>query len=750
MSLDIDLSGFVRQTDDGARGIDFAIDGMTCAACIVEIEQAMKKIPGVEKARINYSNSRLALGWKDETLDPALAVEQLRRMGYVAHPFELAEAESRDAEHAKFLLRCLAVAGFAAMNVMLLSVSVWAGNASDITPETRDMFHWLSALIALPAAAFSGRPFFTSALGALKRRALNMDVPISLAIILALGMSVVETANHRPEAYFDSALMLIFFLLIGRYLEQTMRQRTRAVAGNIAALRSPLAARVNPDGSVTQVPTARIAADDIVLVRPGERIPVDGSIVAGTSEIDESIVTGETRQRSVGVGADVFSGTLNFCGALNIRARAVGAGGFLDEIERLLENAASARSHFVGLAERASRIYAPVVHLTAAATLVGWLIAGKSAHDAIVTAIAVLIITCPCALALAVPAVHVTASGALFRSGVLLNGGQAIERFAEADTIVFDKTGTLTLHEPRVANARDFSGDLIERAARLARSSRHPLARALAQERPMGAPYDGAREEPGAGVAAFIDNIETRLGSAAFCGLDASAAAPALDEGSSVIFYRRGDETAVFRVRQTLRADAVETIAALKARGFRVEIISGDSPAATRAVAETLGVADYLGGAKPADKVARLEALKAEGRKTLMVGDGFNDAPALAAAHASLSPVSAADVAQASADAVFLGEKLAPVARALELSRLARKLMRQNLGIAVIYNAIAVPLAISGLVTPLIAALAMSGSSLVVTGNALRAGVGAGESRTPEQAQAGEPEGSRSNAGAAA
>ena len=749
MAMDVDLSGFVRLTDDGARGIDFAIDGMTCAACIVEIEQAMKKIPGVEKARVNYSNSRLALAWKDEALDPAVAVDQLRRMGYVAHPFELAEAESREAEHAKYLLRCLAVAGFAAMNVMLLSVSVWAGNVSDITPETRDMFHWISALIAIPAAGFSGRPFFTSALGALKRGALNMDVPISLGIMLALGMSVVETANHQHHAYFDSALMLIFFLLCGRYLEQTMRQRTRAVAGNIAALRSPLASRVNADGSITQVPTARIAAGDIVMVRPGERIPVDGAVVSGTSEIDESIVTGETRQRVIGEGAEVFSGTLNFSGALKIRARAVGSGGFLDEIERLLENAASARSHYVGLAERASKIYAPIVHVTAAATLAGWLFAGASAHDAIVTAIAVLIITCPCALALAVPAVHVTAAGALFRSGVLLNGGHAIERLAEADTIVFDKTGTLTLPEPRVANAHDFTDELIERAARLARSSRHPLARALAPERPMGAAYDGGREEAGAGVMAVIDGVEARLGSAAFCGLDPSATAQALDEGASAICYRRGDETAVFHVRQTLRADAVETVAALKAQGYRIEIVSGDSANATRAAADALGVSDCLGGARPADKVARLEALKAQGRKPVMVGDGFNDAPALAAAHVSLSPVTAADVAQASADAVFLGEKLAPVARALELSRLARKLMRENLWIAVVYNAIAVPLAIAGHVTPLIAALAMSGSSLIVTVNALRAGAGASGRRDATVAQGGS-EGAQTSARAAA
>ena len=755
MLMDVDLSGFVRQSDDGSRRIDFAIDGMTCAACIGEIEQALKKIPGVAQARVNYSNARLALGWKKDELDPAVAVEHLRRLGYIAHPFELAEAESLDAEHARHLLRCLAVAGFAAMNVMLLSVSVWAGNVSDITPETRDMFHWISALIALPAAAFAGRPFFTSALGALRRGALNMDVPISLGVILALGMSVVETAMHAHHAYFDSALMLIFFLLCGRYLEQAMRQRTRAVAGNIAALRSPLAARIGADGAVMQVPTARIVAGDLVLVRPGERIPVDGAIVSGESEVDESIVTGETAHRRIGAGADVYAGTMNFSGALQIRARAVGAGNFLDEIERLLDDAASAKSRYVGMAERASRIYAPVVHVTALLTALGWLAVGASLHDSIVTAIAVLIITCPCALALAVPAVHVVTSGTLFRAGVLLNGGHAVERLADVDTIVFDKTGTLTLPDDRVANAADYPPAIVEIAARLARSSRHPLARALARQAPTGAVYDGAREEAGAGVAAVVDGVEARAGSAAFCNVDAGAVP---ETGVSTICFRRGDDVAVFRVRQTLRIDAVEVFSILRARGYAIEIVSGDSERATQGVAAALGVSEWRGGAKPADKVARLAQLKAEGRKPLMVGDGFNDAPALAAAHVSMSPVSAADVAQAAADAVFLGEKLAPVARALEVSRLARRLMRQNLTIAVVYNGIAVPAAIAGYVTPLIAALAMSCSSLIVTLNALRAGRDADTDRAPSPGReaaasrapvaSGEPGGSQSRAAA--
>ena len=458
---------------------------------------------------------------------------------------------------------------------------------------------------------------------------------------------------------------------------------------------------------------------DIILVRPGERAPADGIVESGASEIDESIVTGETQRRAIGEGAALYSGTMNFSGALRVRVSAAGEGSFLSEIERLLERAGAARSGYVGLAERASRIYAPVVHLTAFLTALGWLLAGASLHDSIIIAIAVLIITCPCALALAVPAVHVVASGALFRAGVLLNGGEAIERLAEADVAMFDKTGTLTLPEPRAANAGAYPPALVEMAARLARSSHHPLARALAMSAPHGMVFDGARESAGEGVTATIDGVAARLGSAVFCGV---AAAAARDADTSVLHFRHGDETAVFHVRQTLRPDAAEVVAALAAQGMQIEIVSGDNEAATRAVAEALGVARWRARARPADKVARLDELRASGAKVLMVGDGFNDAPALAAAHVSLSPISAADVAQASADAVFLGEKLAPVAEAVAIACKARRLMRENLIFAVVYNAIAVPLAIAGLVTPLIAAVAMSGSSLIVTANALRAG----------------------------
>ena len=683
------------------------------------------------EARLNFTNRRLAVGWRDKALDAAEVIDALDRIGYRAHPFEAGRAESDEARQARWLMRCLAVAGFAAMNIMLLSVSVWSGSG-DMTQETRDLFHWLSALIALPAAAYAGQPFFRSAWNALRTGGTNMDVPISLGVMLALGMSVIETINHAQHAYFDSAIMLLFFLLCGRYLDHAMRRKTRAVAGNLAALKAEVAHRFEKNGEIVVVPAAALKPGDRLLVRPGERVPADGVVVSGHSEIDESLVTGETARRPIAAGAAIHAGSLNFSGALTVQVTAAGTDTLIAEVERLLEKAVAVKSRYLRLADRAARYYAPIVHSTAALTAIGWLLAGASVHDAVVTAIAVLIITCPCALALAIPAVQVVASGAMFRSGVILNSGDAIERLAEVDTIVFDKTGTLTLPEPRVDNAAEIEPDLLEMAARLALSSHHPLAAAVAREARDRTPIEGAVEAPGQGVRAMIDGHEARLGSAAFCGIaDQIGQMPAGDSGTSLIAFTHGDRNAVLAIRQSLRPDAVAAVKALKAQGYDVRIMSGDRTEAVAPIAAALGISSWQAALKPADKIAALDALKAAGRRVLMVGDGLNDAPALAAAHVSLSPISAVDLAQAQADAVFLGERLQPVVDALAIARRARRLMLQNLGLAVIYNAVAVPIAIAGLVTPLIAAVAMSGSSLLVTLNALRARLAARTEAAP-------------------
>jgi P-type Cu2+ transporter len=715
-----DLSHFVRHGDGGAARIDLAVDGITCAGCMAAIERGISALPQVKSARVNLTNRRLAVEWSG-SLDPARIIERLSDLGYRAYPFETSRAEDDERREANFLLRCLGVAAFATMNIMLLSVSVWSGNVSDITPEQRDFFHWLSALIALPAAAYAGQPFFRSAMRALLARNLNMDVPITLGVVLALGMSVVETLHHAPHAYFDSAMMLLTFLLVGRYLDQNLRRRTRAVAGNLAALKAETAAKLNCCGEISEVPVASLRPGDVVMVRPGERVAVDGVVLEGRSEIDQSLVTGETMHVPADVGTRLYAGTLNGYGTLRVKVGAA-KNTLLDEVTRLLDRAVEARSRYVRLADRAARLYAPLVHLTAIATLLGWLLVGASWHDAIVTAIAVLIITCPCALGLAIPAVQVVASGALFRSGVLLNAGDAIERVADVDTVLFDKTGTLTLPDPEVVNAGEIPPGRMELAGRLALASSHPLATALARAAKAKTPLEHCTEQPGRGVRAELNGIELRLGSSAFCAAEREAQALATaDPEASVIAFAYGSERHVFAVRQRLRADAAAVIARLRRRGMAIEILSGDRAPAVEHVARALGVAAWRAGLNPAEKITRITELKAQGRNVLMVGDGLNDAPALAAADVSMSPVSATHLSQATADAVFLGEKLGPVADALAVARRARSVMRQNLLLAAAYNAIAVPIAIAGLATPLIAAIAMSGSSMLVTANALRA-----------------------------
>jgi len=725
MSETIDLSMFVEPGDAGASHMTLAVEGVACAGCIRKIENGLTKLPGVIDAQINFTQRRLAVDWRNDEIDAARIIEAIEGIGYRAHPFAPERLEADEGAQAKWLLICLAVAGFAAMNVMLLSVSIWAGNVSDMTQETRDLFHWLSALIALPAAAYAGQPFFRSALRALRARQVNMDVPISIGVTLALGLSVYETAIHATHAYFDSAIMLLFFLLVGRYLDLAMRRKTRVFAGNLASLKAEFAHRLDANGELTRVPVAALHPGDRLLVRPGERIPADGTIIGGTSKIDESLVTGETLYRAVGAATQIYAGSINVSGALTMRVTAAGAGTLVEEVERLIEKATHARSQTVRLADRAARLYAPLVHATAALTAIGWLFAGASVHDSIVIAIAVLIVTCPCAIALAIPAVQVVAAGALFRSGVILNGGDAIERLAEADTIVFDKTGTLTLPEPRVDETTGIAPDVLEQAARLALSSRHPLATALARLARERSPYAGAIEEPGQGVRALIDGKEARLGSAEFCGVaQAARLAGERDTGASFITFAHDGNVAAIPIRQTLRPDAVAVAKALKKRGLHLVVLSGDRPAAVAPAASELGIDDWRGGLTPTEKIAIIEQLKSQGRRVLMVGDGLNDAPALAAAHVSLSPITAAHVTQAHADALFLGDHLKPVLRAVVVSRRARALMKQNLALAAIYNLFAVPLAIAGLVTPLIAAVAMSGSSLLVTLNALRARLG--------------------------
>jgi len=721
VSTTADYSAFLRQSNKGRPTLDLAIEGIVSADAIATIEHSLRLTPGLVSARLNFTTRRLSTEWTAPDCDPTPAIETLERLGYRVAPFTSDRSESDEDRRTKWLLRCLAVAGFAAINVMLLSISVWAGNVTDITPETRDLFHWLSALIALPAAGFSGQPFFFSAANALRERRMNMDVPISIGISLALGMSVYETAHHAEHAYFDSALMLIFFLLSGRVLDHAMRKRTRAAAANLTALRVPIATRLNPDGTYSELPSEALTEGDLILVKPGERFAADGIIIDGSSHIDQSLVTGETARIKRVEGDRVFAGTLNGETLLQVKVSASGEATLLADIERLIDNAVLAKSRYVQFADRVAQIYAPVVHVAAALTAMVWIALGVSVHDSLIIAIAVLIITCPCALALAAPTVQVVVAGALFRRGILMKSGDVIERMAAVDTIVFDKTGTLTLPEPGLVDAGELSDEALRWAGQLAQASHHPLARAVrdyAVHR-FGAigVLTGVEEVTGEGVRIVQDGVMITLGSPAFCQLPL----PLWRDQESIIAFRRGDEAGYISIGQVLRRDAIQTVSALKRDGYRLIILSGDQKGPVQTLADELGVGEWIAAAKPHEKLAYLDGLKSQGRTVLMVGDGLNDAPSLAAASVSLSPATGAHVTQAAADAVFTGDRLAAIRDTLLLCKRGQHIMRDNFLLALVYNLIAVPLAVGGLVTPLIAAAAMSGSSILVTVNALRA-----------------------------
>jgi Cu2+-exporting ATPase len=601
------------------------------------------------------------------------------------------------------------------MNIMLLSVSVWSG--ADVA--TRPIFHWLSALIALPTLAYSGRVFFRSAWRVLKHGQTNMDVPISIGVLTAFALSLYETITHGPHAYFDAAVTLLFFLLIGRTLDHLMRARARTAVRGLASLAARGATIVAADGTRAYRPIDDIAPGMVLLIAAGERVPVNARVLSGASDADISLLTGESAPVTLKPGDDLFAGTLNLSGPLTVEATAPAKDSFLAEMMAMMEAAESGRSLYRRIADRAARLYAPVVHLAALATLIGWWSANGDFHHAVTVAVAVLIITCPCALGLAVPMVHVAAARRLFGSGVMIKDGAALERLAEINAVIFDKTGTLTLDAPTITACEASTLDAPGLAAALAAHSGHPYARAVAAHVALAkVSFDAMREEAGAGIEARLNGALYRLGRCAWaCG-----EGEALDD-SGVVFARDGQVLARYAFIAALRPDTARAIEALKRDGLSVEMLSGDHAAPVASLAALLEIPSHA-RVTPAEKAAYIAGRADVGDKVLMVGDGLNDGLALVAAYASMAPASAADVGRNAADFVFLRPSLLAVPETVRVARRAAALVRQNMVLAVVYNMIAVPIAVAGYVTPLIAAIAMSLSSILVVANALRLGVG--------------------------
>jgi len=709
-----DLGAFLRRGDDGRSSLDLLVPDARCAGCLSKIEREMQALPGVAAARLNLTQKRLTVEFESRVADPAGVVAALGRLGYPATPYDPGQAREAHDREGRELVLAMAVAGFGVMNTMMFSVPIWAGLfGQELGPATRTLMMWFSGIVGAPCALYAGMPFFRSAWRSLKARRANMDVPISIGVLLTLAISFSETVLRGRDVYFDAAVSLLFLLLIGRWLEHRLRARASSAAADLLALQAPTATLIGADDALTATPVGQVRPGDLLLVRPGDRLPVDGEIVSGVSELDNSLLTGETAPVAVAAGEACRAGALNLSGVLRLRASARPEDSALAAIARLVELGAQSKSRYVRLADKAATVYVPVVHTLALMTFVGGWGLGLDPREALIRAVALLIVTCPCALGLAVPAVQITASARLFRRGVLVKSGAALERLAEVDHVVFDKTGVLTLGRPRL---RDTAPTAVAMAAPLARASRHPLAHALAEAAGDGALAEDVLEHPGLGVEGVIGGRRCRLGKAAFLGVESRGSETELWFGFD------GDLRIRFCFVDAMRSDACDVVTALRTRGLSVEILSGDLDGPVSRAAAAAHVADWRAGCTPQEKAAVIDALARKGRKVLMVGDGLNDAGALAKAHAAMAPGTALEASQNAADLVFSGDALMAVVDAIDVARSARRRALENFGLAAAYNLVAAPAAMLGLVNPFVAAIAMSGSSLVVTLNALRTG----------------------------
>lgn len=683
-----------------------AVPGAHCAGCMSKIERGLALVPQIASARVNLT-SRLVTVMHDPSLDEGQIVAELAKIGFESkrRPRQLTTPFSA----VRPLLGPLAVAGFAGMNVMLLSVSVWSGAEG----STRDLFHWISAAIALPAVAYAGQPFFRSAWAALKHGRTNMDVPISIGVVIACCLSLYEVMTAGEHAWFDGALMLLTFLLAGRVLDAMMRDRARHGVDALLSQAAQGALVLRGDGALEWIAAEALEPGMVMRVAAGERLAADGTILSGASRFDQSLLTGETRPVGDTTGEAVLAGTLNLDAPVDVAVSHAGRDTTLAEIARLMEASTQNRSRYVRIADRAARLYAPAVHTLAAASVIGWLVAGASLYQALVIGVAVLIITCPCALGLAVPVAQVVASGSLLRAGIMVKDGSALERLALVDRALLDKTGTLTHGRPLpdMAALDALPPDMARVALALASHSRHPLSRALAgalmAHGVAPAQLDSVSEVPGTGMRGRWQGARVEL------------RRPDSASSMAVALMLDGEPTRLIPFADRLRDGAQSALVDLAALRIPASILSGDNAEAVAQVARETGLTGQA-SASPSDKQHAIARLQAAGHKVLMVGDGLNDGPALAAADASIAPGSASDVGMQAADFVFVQDSLVAVPRAIRAARRTMQVVRQNFALAIGYNLLAVPLAVAGMVTPLVAAAAMSISSLIVVANSLR------------------------------
>ena len=744
--LDAVQEEFTDVAGDG-REINLLIEGIHCAACVWLIENGLQSLPGVEEAKVNLTGRRLRVRWDNGRLKLSRILRRLADIGYRATPFDPNSAEDALARENRHLLFRLAWAGFAMMNLMWISIALYSGADRG---EFRDLFHWIGCLLATPTLLYSGAPFFKGAWHGLRNRHLSMDLPIAIGVTVTYGYSLFITlgGSEIGAVYWDTVVNFLFVILVGRYLEAFSRRRAVAATQRLLDLQPKVATRVR-DGEEEVVPVRSLCVGEHVLVRPGERVPVDGKVLSGRSEVDESMLTGESRSVGKSVGDRVAAGTINGPGVLTVCIEGLLRETALGRIIRLVEEAQSSRAPIQRLADRIVPWFVAATLGLAALTFVLWM--QRDIEFALMAATAVLIITCPCAFGMATPMAVAVASGVGAARGILIKNGAVLERLSTIEHIVFDKTGTVTQGRPGVVAWRDAvsswqtvdDGSLVlfpaqrldlARCGALERLSEHPAALAIKAfceraELDLGTlRAEQVEIAPGLGISGRVAGSQVVIGSRDWLarhGVEPmhaveSDAVVGCDHGGLVLCAVDGREAFRFSIRDRLRPEAGALIERLRRQGIRVTLLTGDGYAVANRIAADLGGIEVVAEVLPEDKERAIRELQSQGQAVAMVGDGVNDAPALVRADVGIAMGSGTDVSIASADIVLMSSDLFRVVDAAELSRQTLRTIRQNIGISVLYNLVMVPLAMAGVVTPLVAAVSMPISSLAVIGNSAR------------------------------
>ncbi|AZD21267.1 Type cbb3 cytochrome oxidase biogenesis protein CcoI [Pseudomonas chlororaphis subsp. aurantiaca] len=721
---------FVRHEGELAE-TTLLMEGISCAACGWLIEKHLRSLPAVAEARLNLSNHRLHVRWADSQLPLSQVLSELRLIGYAAHPYQADRASEQLASENRLALRQLGVAGLLWFQAMMATMATWPEFNIDLSPELHTILRWVALFLTTPIVFYSCAPFFKGALRDLRTRHLTMDVSVSLAIGAAYIAGIWTSITGVGELYFDAVGMFALFLLAGRYLERRARERTAAATAQLVNLLPASCLRLGADGQSERILLSELRLGDKVLVHPGAILPADGKILDGQSSIDESLLTGEYLPQPRSIGDAVTAGTLNVEGALTVEVLALGQDTRLSAIVRLLDRAQAEKPRLAEIADRAAQWF--LLFSLIAAAAIGLLWWQLDASRAFWIVLAMLVATCPCALSLATPTALTAATGTLHKLGLLLTRGHVLEGLNQIDTVIFDKTGTLT--EGRLAlRSIQPLGDLDSQqclglAAALENRSEHPIARAFGRA-PLAA--EEVLSMPGLGLEGLVGEQRLRIGQPAFvCELSACAVPAMPDEaGQWLLLGDTQGPLAWFVLDDRLRSDAPALLAACKARGWNTLLLSGDSSPMVASVAAELGIDEARGGLRPDDKLQVLQQLHRQGRKVLMLGDGVNDVPVLAAADISVAMGSATDLAKTSADAVLLSNRLDALVQAFSLARRTRRIIIENLLWAGLYNGLMLPFAALGWITPVWAAIGMSISSLTVVLNALRL------TRLPRQPQA--------------